>query len=311
MNVSAPVNLWFAFIVVLFAGWSVPPGAAAQTAVTVLKADGRAVSGLIDARSDLAHLWLRSDAAHSMLVVSVAWDEISAASLEGVPVPVENLAAQLLPLATNRPVSAVLLDAVEMRSDSPPHSQPLQSRPSSLQIAACLANWDSDAEPDGIEIHVMSTDRSGYAVPVRGNLQVRLMGLRQTSRHRHQPGELSRWSQRVSPDHFGPPGSAEPPIARYRLPFRSLQPSSDWRIGPEAVVHARLGVYGVGNMEASTTLVLRQFSPLRDELQLATGRRHFPIENARVPSDLPRSAGRAHWPAVGSSPGKSSFRVVD
>lgn len=285
----------------------------ASAVVEVTKANGAILTGQVDSRSDHRQLWLRNDEERVSLAVSISWDEISRAQVDGNEISRQGLAEQLLPLATTRPVSDVLLDSIELQPAR--HTDSIRrgvgERVSSLQIAACLANWDADAQPDGVELYVVATNRRGFSVPVRGNLQVQLLGLKQTSRHRHRPGELRRWSESVQPSHFGPSVSDGSLGARYRLPFRSLEPTSDWRLGPEAVVHARLGVYGAGSFEATTPIVLRQFSPLRDELQLTTGRRHFSAENARPLSPQSYGMRRDYSSRLRSRAGSSSFRVSD
>jgi len=70
-----------------------------------------------------------------------------------------------------------------------------------------------------------------------------------------------------------------PSGAVYRLPFQAVHPEFDTDWAAHGLVHVRLTVPGHGVFEASQEVVrIRAFSPIRDELEMSTGRRFFPIE---------------------------------
>jgi len=261
----------------------------AQGRVSVVTHDGRSHHGVVDSRTDQAALWLRHDEPTAALAFEVAWDKIAVVAVDGLEIPQADWQTQLGQIVEHRPALSVLLGPVERTPDpvasSPSRATARQPRIAAIALIAHLANWDSDAQADGIEVIVAAFDRTGQAWPVRGDLTVRLLGQRQTRSYRSTFGELQRWTEPVKAAHFGDPRFEDATTtARYRLPFRALEPEADLRIAPEAVVHASLGVAGQGRFEATASLLVRKYNPLRERLQQRTGRRHFQVERARPPS---------------------------
>ena len=286
------------------------------TTVSVATSDGRTHQGVVDPRTSEQSLWLRHDEPNAALAFSIEWESIVQVTIDGQAVTPGELLPQLKAIEQPRPALSVLLGPVERRpaavvAASDVHAtQP--KRIAALAIHAHVGNWDADAQADGIELIVAAYDRTGQACPVRGDLTVRLLGERENSGYGQHSidgpnrsyessfGELHRWTEPVKAQHFGDPRSQDATItARYRLPFRSLEPDADWRLAADAVVHASLGVAGQGRFEATAPVRLRLFDPFRDRLERRTGRRHFPIERAKAPSIHLRQFQPA---------GRSSFR---
>jgi hypothetical protein len=62
-----------------------------------------------------------------------------------------------------------------------------------------------------------------------------------------------------------------------------LEPEFDIELCTAANLNARLGVVGDGSFAATAPVVLREFNPYRDQLQLYEGTRFFPNELSRFP----------------------------
>lgn len=249
-------------------------------------ASGRSVRGQLDPRTDASRLWLRRQRGKALLRRPIHWDRVVLATVAGSEISGEDLRRRVaavrarLPLAppdSDGPRTLVLKgsdDELDTASgDVGEQAQPLQAV-RSLAMAAAVGNWDSDVETDGLVVEVFPLDGGGEVVPVRGVLHVELLGERIGVPKR--PGDFrlfGRWTCRIRPEDFGPQGAVR------RLPFQSVHPEFDLDVAPHAAVHARLSVPGQGTFEATATWVrIRPYSPIRDHLQQATGRRFFPGE---------------------------------
>ncbi|MEM9186836.1 MAG: hypothetical protein AAGB00_10105 [Planctomycetota bacterium] len=278
---------------VLIATLGAETAVAAEVAVTTV--DGLLHRGVADTRTDADNLWLRRDEANLSLAFSVPWSAVVAALVDGERVAPELLASRLTGEVSGRSSLSVLVGPIERMPAAPVagHAPTLNhgDQVARLEVAARVGQFDADAQADGIEVGIAPATRLGGPASVRGELTIKLLGVRQVSRHRHAFREVGRWSQPVSPSDF----DAATGAACYRLAFQGVEPAADWRLGSDAVVHASLGVYGQGRFEASAPVSLRQFDPLRDQLQQATGRRHFPVERATGTPPLGWRYGSAIW----------------
>lgn len=185
------------------------------------------------------------------------------------------------------PVASRTSSAVASRTSNPIASR-TSNRVASLRIHATVANWDADAEVDGIEVLVQPVDHWGNVVPIRGQIDFQLLGQRSpwdrtapTRNGRKSPPRfdtLEDWSRTVS---SSPMRSTQvtPDGVVFRLDFRNFHPDRDLEVSIESVLHARLGVPGQGLFEASSdAILLRPINFLRDDLQLQTGSRYFKQE---------------------------------
>jgi hypothetical protein len=260
-------------------------------AIEVQARAGRTLKGVVDDRTDGDRLWLRREEGGIIMAVSVAWDEIDTAAIEGEAVSVDELAKRSARIAT----AEAAWYAEVVQQERPYHtlvapgsihiSDRGARRVRSVQIvAACLANFDRDVEPDGLQIALAALDEHGIPVAVRGNFSAQLAGERRPARAPHRTfGVLERWSESVRPTDF------IDGVATYELPFRRAAPEWEFELTPDALVNVTLGVYGEGNFAASAPVVLREINPLRDHLQLERGTRFVPNEVHRPhPHILPR-----------------------
>jgi hypothetical protein len=113
-----------------------------------------------------------------------------------------------------------------------------------LQAQGELANFDADADFDGIRIYLQPSDGQGNRPAVEGMVSVELQAQR-LGRHgeptRYETVE--RWSQAISAADYSA-GSAV-----LQLPFRSFNPNSA-EYAPLGIISVRLGVASVGTFDA-------------------------------------------------------------
>jgi len=256
--------------------------------IELLLRDGRRVIGTVDGRSSHDLLWLNTRMAGVELASRYPWDDVVEIAQGPTPLSVDELLTQLdsakLPAIPERPGlegpgSTVLIQNAPGAEDLLPASPPLTARVQALQIDARLANWDADAPADGLLVTIYPQTSLGDWTPVRGNLDLWLLGEvwpRPEQPYRYPRSgfqELGRASHLVREVDFshGP--------ATFQLPLRHVHPEAMHAIATYGIVHARLGVNGQGVFEAADSFVrLRQASPTRDRLQLFHGQRFFPIE---------------------------------
>lgn len=276
-----------------------PPG----RLVRVERFDGRSFDGMIDPRSDGRELWLCRRYGTAVVRRPIAWSLIAHVELAGQSVSGDELRAAVEQVRAESPrgepaapwektVSMRLLAAPAATAGIEPSEAPAPGPPDAprhdglrtgqvewLAVEATAANWDGDVESDGLLLVVEPRDAAGRLVPVRGRLEVELIGRRWGVARGPQPyGRMAHWSLPVEPSDFGPLG------ARYRLAFQGVHPEFDPQVAPHGAIHARLSVPGRGVFEASDAAVrLRPYSAVRDEQQQLTGRRFFPGEQVSGP----------------------------
>ena len=285
----------------------------ASTVVTLLLANGRKTLGLIDSTTDDMHLVIRQSSASVVLRTRVPWISIASIDIENQSVTVTELQQRLPQLHTVGPRSAFAVspstvviqreadpefesvspyrgnvvtissDAPETVSPASPVTPSAQRRVRSLQFSTQPANWDDDAEVDGLLIQIRPVDEVGRLVPVNGTLDLKLLGLSRTSGGQVQPGlspvefpVLDSWSQAVRRADFTNEGAV------YRLAFRHYRPDREVSVDPVGLTNARLSVSGVGTFAASEDItLLRPYSHIRDQHQMFRGTRMLPDENTK------------------------------
>jgi hypothetical protein len=140
-------------------------------------------------------------------------------------------------------------------------------------VSAELVNLDRDVEPDGIEVSIAAVGERGLPLAVRGSFRATLVGERRPATSGEvQFGELGRWTQRVRPEDF------VDGVATYDLRFRATAPEWEFDVAPDAILTVELGAAGHGHYAASAPVALRQFNPLRDQMQLYRDSRFAPAE---------------------------------
>lgn len=289
------------------AAWMAPAAAAAGETIAVGLASGRVFVGEVDSRTDSEQLWLRAERPGISICRPIRWERILLARLGDQELSAEELQSLSEALKSAPPEQPEGGDPNSLPSPPAPRQdgsadiegrtrQPLPppkqwipdtqmanyiqaSRARDLQVRsinidACVANWNQTVETDGIVVHLYPLDDQGYVVPVDGTLDVDLIAAVPAGAQLGVPfPQIGRWTVRVTPDQFGPSG------AMFKLPFQGAHPEFDLNIGPLGLVHARLNVPGNGSFETSRSMVrIRQYSAVRDENQQINGQRFFDVE---------------------------------
>lgn len=215
------------------------------TNVQVITRDGRMLRGQIDARSTSEILWL-----------SVTQENITIAS---------HLSIEMLASITAAPPIQLPYDStpsvVALRPAFPAHQQiNSPGRVVSLHTFARSANWDGDAEIDGLELYLLPLDQFGRQVPATGLVSAELTVYRGDARL--QDGAVERHSWTI-------PVTVDTPISEaaslVRLPFRDLQPEHELDLQPFGDLHVRFAVSGQRVVESTISgIELCPFSPTQD-----------------------------------------------
>ena len=272
--------------------------------VAVETDDGRALSGTVDSRTDDYTLWIRREENAIVLRVPIAWDNLSTASVDGAAVDVAELRerrAELASAGTTQLIPEVEVgtagagakpQALGGTSYWPVSGRMVRVR--NLEIVhAGLVNLDRDVAPDGLQVSIVAIGDDGAPVVVRGSLRAELHGARRAlSRERREDvdfDELGRWSERVQAEDF------VDGVASYCLPFRTTAPEWEFDLMPDAVLTVQLGASGHGNFSASVPVVLREFNPMRDDLQQYRGTRFLPNEVVGWRPQGPFGAQEGRW----------------
>ena len=257
----------------------------AKRRIAVRLASGRTFTAELDTRTDASLLYLRWRQGSASILRPIQWDRVVRVHVAGgqlsggefhelvkqwrrdVPVRPEEAAIRNRPVFSSPPDPGQSAPAA---SDAP-QREPETPRVRSLAIEAVIANWDADVENDGLLVYVYPLDAGGAIVPVRGTVEVELTGERTGIIKRAQPfRRVGRWTRRVRFEDFGPDGAV------VRLAFQSVHPEFDLEYAPHGAVGVRLSVPGQGTFETTASTVrIRPYSVVRDQLQHATGRRFF------------------------------------
>jgi hypothetical protein len=262
---------------------TVPTAGEAPVTVAVRLQDGRAFTGLIDARSNSESLVLRFERGGAVLWRPIAWTDIADLRLEGKRLAPADLVKRLPGLATEarskaerarlRPAAAAQEPPAEAKPPLPP------SKTISISVDALLANWDADVEADGLVIQLLPIDQWHQGTLASGTLEVELYAL-QSSAFDQRPQNrgrsvqpIARWVKAVNVGDYTSSG------AIVQLPFQAAHPEFNDGLGAYGLVHIKFSVPGSGVFERSIDGVrIRPWAPLRDYLQMDTGYRFLPHE---------------------------------
>ena len=231
---------------------------AGETKVSVHLASGRELTGVLDSRTDDAKLWLRWAAGNVELQRPIAWEQIKSVDLDGVSIEVQKLQEQAAKLATPGRTTQLRPASLE----TPPRSSLATLRAvQSIRCDAWLANWDADAEFDGLILQVVSLDQFGNAVTAQGTIDADLTTIDyqpaylNSSSGGRVPTSLGHWSQRW--DSHG----------QNRLDLLGQDPQRDRKLDRYAVLKVRVTIPGSGVFEQQIDGVrTRPFSPIQNAL---------------------------------------------
>lgn len=285
---------------------------------TVLLIDGRVVTGRVLATSDATQLDVLLASDSVQVTTHVDWSDVlalligdqqisveafrdhlanyvasvepllptetSAAPLQSIPEP--GVVPVAVPVEIQPPVDFQNVDKVH----KPRHESPRLAK--SIDIHVRLANWDQDAEPDGLLLELYVFDERGWSLHVPGQFSATLTGLRNESIRgriavdgKPTAKPLERWDIRIAASEF------QNGRAVVKLPFRRPGRNHEFDVAPFALLQVSYGVASVGVFRATQPDVpIQQTSFFRDELFLSTGDRHLPSER-RTPhrQRIPRS----------------------
>lgn len=257
------------------------PAEAAEQPLSVRLTSGRELTGVVDARSNDERLVLRSSKAGATLRRTIPWSQLTGASIGEKPVEAARLKETLLATRSELALPAASATIAAEASDSslPPAAALAPPRVTAVTFDARLANWDGDVETDGIVVDVFPLDEVGAAAAARGTVEVELFAPQRRIFH-HAPlsggdtlERVERWTRTIEPEDLAASGF------RLRLPFGAVHPEFDWDWIGVGLVHVRLVVPGDGVFEDSLDgLRIKPYAPLRDRLEMNTGRRFVPTE---------------------------------
>jgi hypothetical protein len=256
-----------------------PGSANAEPRATVVTQDGQKYTGYIDGRTTSDALCLRFGGGSTIIRRRIAWNEIAATELGGLPMGRE----QLMNYAT-RSTSA---QRAELPLPGPAYAPPITAdtlplspgdcpRVTHVQFDAGMANWDADVETDGLLLYVRPLSCDEQLIRVSGVVHVEVIAGRHVRFHDvpygrgETPRVLAQWVVSLDSAHYFNDG------AQLRLPLTDGHPELDPSWSPRGLVHVRLVAPGHGVFEDSMDAIrIRPFAPLRDTLQQNTGRRFF------------------------------------
>jgi hypothetical protein len=247
-----------------------------EAPLTVMLASGRSFAGEVDVQTSSEALVLRMQNGGATIRRSIRWSRIVSARVGNREFALAELPAEAGRIATkfeSVPIAAV---ASSYGAESPESGAP---RVASIAFDAALGNWDADVETDGLLVQLSASDAWGDLAPTSGTLQVELYAPVRQSFDLVPQGNgfttnlIGRWTVPVRPEMFARG------VAVVRLPFQALQPEFNTAIYWYGLVNVRLAVPGSGVFERSQDgISLRPFAPVRDALQVNTGRRFLPSE---------------------------------
>lgn len=235
--------------------------------VTLLLRDGRRISGELTPRTDSRTVWLQTASGSIVIASGFDWHRVRGVNHQErwlTSAECARLVTQVRTAARNQgadsPHQLAAVPAAEyslLAHETRPRPV-ATSRVASLHIEATLANFDSDAEPDGLQVLVTPLDACGVPVPVDGQLEFSLAAetqLRRGGRHdiRSLPlrQQLGEWTRRL--EHACQVNGA----ALVMLEFPGPVNLHEADISPWGVLSARLGVPGQGAFDATADVWLR------------------------------------------------------
>ena len=306
-TMSSSTNLLMSALLVLLCFYSTFKRVCANDLI-LIRQNGQIVSGDFDFRSDENQLSLTKRAPQITLRTSHSWDEFQSMTYQGNEVTKSQLLNRISQLkkSDERDHSR----AAAMRFWFPPESfQRSLELPNSIQsrrqqgdhrsnrvaafnFEAYVANWDRDAELDGLVVHLYPVNAAGQLVAIDGQVEMRLIGqkLRQldsrgrTLNRNPKFPELEQWTKRIRKSDFGLNGAV------IRLEFKTIRPELHTELASGALLTGTLGIAGQGRFAASAADVsIRPFSPFRDEhfLRSRSRSRVNPLEGYRRGYRLP------------------------
>ena len=207
-----------------------------KSKVTVYVSAGKRVKGHVDARSSEESLFVRFGSGRSTILRRITWRNFESAERNGQQLSKQQLLELAATVRDEAQLTGESQTAVNENQERFHQAGRAQAAPSILiplvthiQSDVAVANWDADAEVDGLLIHLRPMAVDWHVVPVAGSVTVTLSAKRHAPFHDvpHGRGEVRRvvkqWRVRVDPLHVTSEGA---PI---QLPFDVVNPATDDR----------------------------------------------------------------------------------
>lgn len=240
-------------------------------------ASGRIIQADLIARTGDTGLAVRTGSANAYIERQIAWASISQASIIGQELSIEELKAFSQLVA---PQTLAEEDFLKPRFITDPAVQRAGAirRPTSPAIASIAVDaWLSQTNPaasgEQLQVRVSAIDLDGNPVPVDGTAEIRFITaaagnyVRDSGAIGHNPVELGRWTQRLSPQ-SQPSGVGS---WRFDIPRAGAGGSA------YGMLTVRLVVPGSGVFETVVDGIRRRnFRPVQDALRGEGGVRTLP-----------------------------------
>jgi hypothetical protein len=206
---------------------------------------GRTFSGIIDRRTTSETLWLRSTHGEAVVLRPIRWERVTTVRFGDTHVGVDDFRATAQQLKAATPASYWSHKPSGRGLAISGYSPVVRS----LDCRAHVANWDSDAESDGIVVHLTPLSDAGHILPVEGVTEVVANG------YERVPGEpaerwsiLARWREPLTLACYGPFGGVQ------RLSFHTVPLDLSRVVGKRVWLCVRLTAPGRGVFESKITL---------------------------------------------------------
>jgi hypothetical protein len=178
--------------------------------------------------------------------------------LDGVAVEVDELREQAATLATPGRVTQLRRAATDASPRCTLTTSPVVA---SIDCNAWLANWDADAEFDGLLLEVVALDAFGEVVAAQGTVEAELITID------YQPAYLNSSSGGRVPTSLGRWNQAWKGGGKIRLELLGRHPQWDHNLDRYALLKVRVSIPGSGVFEQGIDgLRTRPFTPLQNQL---------------------------------------------
>jgi hypothetical protein len=229
---------------------------AAETTIKVRTSSGREFEGVLDSRTNSEQLWLRWQIGQVELQRPILWERIVTADISGGPIEIAELQRRAEELSTPGRTTQ-LRQAPEVQRTAA-NLRPIVR---SIRCTAWLANWDADADFDGLMVEIEALDADGIAIDVQGTVAAELITLESQPAYL---GSTSGGRPAVSLGNWSQPWSAQRSV---RLELQGRQPPGGGNLGRYALLKLKVTIPGSGVFEQQVDgFRLRPYTPVGNQM---------------------------------------------